>query len=311
MRVNRSPFKPRAKAGIYKIENKADENEATVYIYDEIGWFGIMAETFVKEMETIKAKTVHIRLNTPGGDVFDGTAIANAIKQHKSKTIIHIDGLAASIGSIIALAGDEIHMAENAFFMFHEAWSFVIGNASNMRDEADLLDKIDGVLAKTYAKKTGKEVNEIKDLMSAETWLTAEEALEMGMIDSIEEDEKDEKAKANLFDLSVFANVPDRLKGEKQKPTARDLERVLRDAGLSSKEAKAVLADGLGDLRDEDDLEPDVVDESQRDVEAKDQRDVEEVDEPEEDQAEELPIKDRTYDLIGRANKLTNFKQGA
>ena len=311
MRVNRSPFKPRVKAGIYKIENKADENEATVYIYDEIGWFGIMAEIFVKEMETIKAKTVHIRLNTPGGDVFDGTAIANAIKQHKSKTIIHIDGLAASIGSIIALAGDEIHMAENAFFMFHEAWSFVIGNASNMRDEADLLDKIDGVLAKTYAKKTGKEVNEIKDLMSAETWLTAEEALEMGMIDSIEEDEKDEKAKANLFDLSVFANVPDKLKGEKQKPTARDLERVLRDAGLSSKEAKAVLADGLGDLRDEDDLEPDVVDESQRDVEAKDQRDVEEVDEPEEDQAEELPIKDRTYDLIGRANKLTNFKQGA
>ncbi len=81
-------------------------------------------------------------------------------------------------------------MAENAFFMFHEAWSFVIGNASNMRDEADLLDKIDGVLAKTYAKKTGKEVNEIKDLMSAETWLTAEEALEMGMIDSIEEDRK-------------------------------------------------------------------------------------------------------------------------
>ena len=315
MRINRSPFKPRAKAGIYKIENKADENEATVYIYDEIGWFGIMAETFVKEMEAIKAKTVHVRLNTPGGDVFDGTAIANAIKQHKSKTIIHIDGLAASIGSIIALAGDEIHMAENAFFMFHEAWSFVIGNASNMRDEADLLDKIDGVLAKTYAKKTGKEVNEIKDLMSAETWLTAEEALEMGMIDSIEEDEKDEKAKANLFDLSVFNNVPEKLKfneeSQKEDLTVRDAEKALRDVGFSRNRSKEIIAKGF---QDECEAQSGAVNQNEREVQNDDsnsQRDAEngETEQKlEEDQAEELPIKDKTYELIGRANKLTNFK---
>ncbi len=238
----RSPFKPQAK-GNYRVENKT-EKEATIYIYDEIGWFGIDAADFVKDLNDIKAEITHIRINTPGGNVFQGTAMANAIKQHKSKTIIHIDGLAASIGSIIAIAGDEVRMADNAFFMFHEAWSFVIGNAEGLREEAKLLDKIDGVLAKTYANKTGKKEDEIKDLMNAETWLTAEEALEMGMIDSIEED-KEEKASATMFDLSVFANVPDELKDIKKDLNERDLERALRDAGCSRSHAKEILAKGF------------------------------------------------------------------
>ena len=246
----RSPFKPQAK-GNYRVENKTDK-EATIYIYDEIGWFGVEASDFVKDLNDIKAETLHVRLNTPGGNVFDGTAIANAIKQHKSKTIIHIDGLAASIGSIIAISGDETTMAENAFFMFHEAWSFVIGNAEGLREEAKLLDKIDGVLAKQYANKTGKKEDEIKALMNAETWLTAEEALEMGMIDSIEED-KEEKASATMFDLSVFANVPDALKDIKKDLNERDLERVLRDAGCSRNQAKEILAKGFkGDPNERD-----------------------------------------------------------
>jgi len=251
MRIqNRSPFKKKPK-GNYRIENATDK-EATIYIYDEIGWFGIMAETFVKDLNDIKAETIHIRLNTPGGNVFDGTAIANSIKQLKAKTIIHIDGLAASIGSIIALSGDETLMAENAFFMFHEAWSLAIGNAENMREEADLLDKIDGVLANTYAKKTGKKIDEIKELMKAETWLTAEEALEMRMIDAIEED-GEEKASATMFDLSVFANVPDKLRDIKKDLNARDIEHALRDAGCSRSQAKEILAKGFqGDLNERD-----------------------------------------------------------
>jgi len=294
MRIhNRSPFKPRAAAGSYKIENKASATEATVYIYDEIGWFGVEAAQFVKDLNDITAKTIHVRISSPGGSVFDGTAIANAIKQHKSHTITHIDGLAASIASVIAIASNETIMAENAFFMFHEAWSISIGNADNFREEAELLDKIDGILAKAYAKKTGEKEEVIKDLMAAETWLTAEEALEMGMIDSIDTGAEDEKAKATLFDLSVFANVPDQLKGDKQKPTARDLERSLRDAGLSSKEAKAILSEGYkGDLRDEDAPDPEDV-KAQRDVDAKNQRDAEE--------EERLKKKDRTAELLTRA----------
>lgn len=292
MRIkNRSPFKLRARAGTYKIENKA--SEATVYIYDEIGWFGISAEDFIKDFNAIDAKTINIRLNTPGGSVFDGTAIFNAIRQHKSKTITHIDGLAASIGSIIALASDEVRMAENAFFMLHEAWSIVIGNADIMREEAELLDKVDGVIAKTYMDKTGKDKKEIKKLMKKETWMTADEAKEMGFIDVIDGEKEDEKAKATLFDLSVFANVPDELKEGKKMPTARDMEKALRDVGLSQKQAKSILSNGLEDYqRDVDEPEPEMeLKEVERDVELADQR---EVDEPK-------PKKDRTDELLRKA----------
>ena len=245
---HRSLFKPRAK-GNYRIENKT-EKEATIYIYDEIGWFGVEASDFVKDLDEIKAETLHIRLNTPGGDVFDGTAIANAIKNHKSHTITHIDGLAASIGSIIAIASNETKMAENSFFMFHEAWSWTIGNARTHAEAKELLDKIDGVLAATYAKKTGEKETDIKEMMAAETWLTAKEALDMGMIDGIEGDKEEAEAKATIFDLSVFANVPDELKTIKldiKDLNERDLERALRDAGCSRNQAKEILAKGFGD----------------------------------------------------------------
>lgn len=275
---NRSPFKPRAKAG-HKIENKADET--TVYLYDEISWFGVSAEQFIKDLNGVSSKVLNIRINSPGGSVFDGTAVFNAIKQHKSKTVAHIDGLAASISSIIALAADEVRMSENAFLMIHDPWSMVIGNADIMRDEADLLDKVGKTIAKTYMDKTGKDEKEIKEMMNAETWMNAEEALEMGFIDIIDKGEKEAKA---LFDLSVFANVPDKLKGEKLTPTARDLERILRDAGCSIKQAKVILSEGIPeDLRDEDLPEPAPV--VQRDV--------------------EQPKKDRTADLLIRAELTT------
>ncbi len=290
---NRSPFKPRAKAGSYKIEDKDDKS--TIYIYDEISWFGLSSEQLVKDINNITAKTIHIRFNSPGGSVFDGTAVFNAIKQHKSKTITHIDGLAASISSVIALAADEVRMAENAFLMIHDPWSIVIGNADTMREEADLLEKVGGVIAKTYIDKTGKDEKEIKSLMVAETWMTADEALEMGFIDAIDKEEKDEKAKATLFDLSVFANVPDVLMEGKQIPTVKDLEKALRDVGCSQKEAKTILSKGFDgyqrDVDEPEDLE-DGTEKVQRDAEPVAQRDVE----------QPKPKKDRTKELLRRAD---------
>ena len=184
-------------------------------------------------------------------------------------------------------------MAKNAFFMLHEAWSIVIGNADIMREEADLLDKVDGVIRQTYMDKTGKDEKEIKALMKKETWMTAEEAKEMGFVDIIEDESQDEKAKANLFDLSVFANVPDELKEDRIVPlTERDLERILRDAGVSAKQAKTILAKGFeGYQRDVEEPEPEPVEKVQRDVELASQRDV---DEPK-------PKKDRTAELLTRA----------
>ena len=295
MRINnRSLFKVRSNKA--KNPPKNQDNEATIYIYDEISWWGIEAQQFAEELKAIDAKTVNIRINSPGGNVFDGTAIANAIKQHKSKTVIHIDGLAASIASIVALSGDEIRMAENAFFMFHEAWSMTVGNADDMREEADLLDKVDGMLVNTYAKKTGKEDKEIKDLMRAETWLTAEEALEMGMIDVIE-DVSEEEAKAPIYDLSAFANVPKELQGIKKDFTKRDLENALRDVGCSQHQAKEILATGF------------VAEDSQRDVDDNqsnqdDRDDQNDNDDHQRDVEQPKLKKDRTAELLTRGEVL-------
>ena len=122
----RSPFQPQAKAN-YRIENKTDK-EPTIYIYDEISYWGISAEEIVQDIEAVDdSVTLHIRYNTPGGNIFDGFSIFNAVRRHKGKTISHIDGLAASISSVMALASDEVRIAENATFMIHRPWSIVIG----------------------------------------------------------------------------------------------------------------------------------------------------------------------------------------
>ena len=306
MRIqNRSPFQPRSMAQNTTIKNKGKGKDATVYVYDEIGYWGVTPEDFVKELNNLSADTVHIRFNSPGGSVFDGTAMFNAIKQHKSKTVAHVDGLAASIASVIALGADEVVMAENAFMMIHEPWSMVMGNSDDMREEADLLDKVGGTIMNTYVKKTSMKESEIKDLVRSETWMTAEEALEMGFVDSIEEDTGDEKAKATLFDLNVFSNVPDQLIGERETLTARELETLLKNSGFSNKRAKEILANGY---KDDD---PD----SQRDAETKDtsedtikdsgdQRDAD--DTTQRDAVEPPRKKDRTAELLTRAELISH-----
>jgi ATP-dependent Clp protease, protease subunit len=282
MRQKRSPFKPKAK-GSYRIEAKSDE--ATVYIYDEISWWGVDAQQFVKDLEAVTANTIHLRINSPGGAVFDGTAIYNTLKQHEATVITHIDGLAASISSIIALAGDEVRMGENAFFMIHEPWSIVIGMADDLRKEADLLDKVGGALSNIYQTKTGKSEQEILDYMAAETWFTAQEALEAGFIDVIENDKGEEKAQASLFDLSVFANVPESLINKKEEPTAREVERILKDIGCSETRRKAMIAEGFKcGPRDVDDIENPAMNDRPRDVDS-----------------HEAVIKDRIADLLIRA----------
>lgn len=202
-----------------------------------------MAEEFVKDLNNIKSPTINLRVNSPGGSVFDGTAIFNAIKQHPSRVIAHIDGLAASISSVIVMAADEIVMAKNAYLMIHEPWSFVIGTADDFRKEANLLDKVGGTISEAYMERSGKEESEILNLMGAETWFTAKEALENKLIDRIHEDDKEGSAKATLFDLTVFANVPETLM-EKKQPDKRDIEKILRESGLSNKQAKSLLSNG-------------------------------------------------------------------
>ena len=143
MRVkNRSPFHPMAQGKMYRIENKAKADEATIYIYDEISFWGVDAGQFVKDLGKLTAKTIRVRFNSPGGSVFDGIAMANAIRTHKSRVVAHIDGLAASIATIVAVAADEVLISEGAFMMIHGPWSIVMGDSDAMREEADLLDRL-------------------------------------------------------------------------------------------------------------------------------------------------------------------------
>ncbi len=292
MRItNRSIFKPKV-GGAYKIE--ASASEATVYLYDEIGWFGIMADEFVRDLNQITSGVIHLRVNSPGGSVFDGTTIYNALKQHKARIVAHIDGLAASIASVIVMAADEVVASENSFLMIHEPWSMVIGDSIDMRQEADLLDKVSGTISKTYQDKSGKSAEAIKSLMVAETWFTAQEALDAGFIDRVE---GGSRAKATLFDLSAFANVPDELVSGKGTPTEREIEKALRDIGCSRTQSKAILAGGLPEeLRDADNptLDPAPV-HDQRDAGSEDQREA------------DTPVEGKNCsiaDLLERANRV-------
>ncbi|MCP4569991.1 MAG: Clp protease ClpP [FCB group bacterium] len=221
----------------YKVRNKG-EKATDVYIYDEISIYGITAESFISDISDVKTPVINLHLNTPGGYVFDGFAIYNALQQHKSKVVVHIDGLAASAGSIIAMAGDEVKMAANAFLMIHRPWSMVIGNASDMRNEAKVLDNIGGSLIDTYVKKTGLDHKVITDWLADETWFNADEALKHGFVDAVVDDKEIE----NKHNLNDFGNVPEQAKEyHDDKPTLRMAEQALREAGFSRAASKSIL----------------------------------------------------------------------
>ncbi len=198
--------------GQFEIKSAADGKEATVYLYDaivateeEAEWYGgVSAQSFVKQLAGLEADTIHLRINSPGGSVFAGRAMETALRQHSAKVIVYVDGLAASAASFVAMAGDEIEMAQGAFFMIHKAWSMAWGNSDELRKEADLLDKVDGSLAKTYHDRTGLPEDELAEMMAAETWLDADEAVAKGFADRVAEG----NAAQNRWDLSAYQNAP-------------------------------------------------------------------------------------------------------
>jgi len=236
---NRSLFRPIHKN--YRIDAKSGK-DTTIYLYDEIGMWGISANRFVQDFDKITSKTINLRINSPGGSVFDGMTIFNAIKRHPSTVNVYIDGLAASIASIIALAGDSVMIAETGFYMVHDPWSVVVGSAKDMRKEADLLEKVEGTLVNVYATRSGMDEQQIENIMADETWYTADEAKEAGFIDGIYDADDDQEQIAALFDLSVFNKTPETLMNKKPEPSKRDIEKALRDAGLSNNQAKAMVA---------------------------------------------------------------------
>ena len=187
---------------------RARTSGTEVLIYDEIGAYGVTAKGFLAELGALPDDAViDLRLNSPGGSVFDAVAIYNALKRHPGEITVWIDGIAASAASYIAMAGDTIVMPENAFLMIHDPSGLVMGTADDMRATAEALDKVKGSLIQGYAGKSGKTDDDIATLMADETWLDAQDALDLGFIDRIAEPVK----LAASFDVARFRNAPPEL----------------------------------------------------------------------------------------------------
>jgi len=224
----------------FEVVKNAASDEATVYLYDTIessdemaAWFGgVGPQSFIKALNAIDAGTIHIRINSPGGDVFAARAIEQAIREHPANVVAHVDGFAASAASLVAMAADSVEIAPGAFFMIHNAWTVAQGNAADLLDTAALLEKVDGTIAQTYAAKTGMSAEEIADMMAAETWLTGQEAVDAGFADQLAEGAVKDAARWNL---SAYKRPPAQAKTEhaaKHEPEPDPTEHLRRRLDL-------------------------------------------------------------------------------
>lgn len=190
-----------------------NDTEARVYIYDVIdSWWGANAPDLIKSLGEAGSRDIHLHINSPGGDVFEARAMAAAVVAHPGKVTVHIDGLAASAATYLALSGNVTNITEGGMFMVHNSWTMTWGNKAELRDTAALLEKIDGLIAADYSRKTGKSTEEVAAWMDAETWFTAQEAKDAGFVDAIEANTKrtDSAADASAarWNLSAYANAP-------------------------------------------------------------------------------------------------------
>lgn len=189
-------------------------SDATLYVYDVIVsddfYGGVGAENFVKEVVALSVQddidTVKIRFNTPGGDVFAARAMEAAVRACPKKTVAYIDGYAASAGSYLALACDEVEIAQGGFFMIHKAWTISWGNADDLLAQAAILEKIDASLVDTYAAETGQDKAKIADMMAAETWLSSQEAIDLGFADRLETAAP--KGLTGGWNLAAYSHAP-------------------------------------------------------------------------------------------------------
>lgn len=195
----------------YQIRNAAptDSGPAEVLIYDEIdSWFGVSAEQLARDISALDPqRALTVRINSPGGNVYDGVAILNALRGHPGTVTVVVDGLAASAASVIAMGGDEIVINRNSEMMLHNGSALVVGGSEDMRKMADRLEQVNANLASIYAERCGGTPEEWRAIMAAETWYSAEEAVAAGLADRVEAGSQDARAIAAKFDLSAFAHA--------------------------------------------------------------------------------------------------------
>lgn len=197
----------------FRMQDKEDQT-ADIYIYDEIGGWGISARRFTEDLISLgNLSHINLHIHSPGGEVFDGIAIYNQLKNHSATITVYIDGLAASMASVIAMVGDTVIMPKNAMMMIHKPWGVSWGDANDMREYADLLDKLENVLIPAYVAKTGKTTEEITAMLEQETWLDGDECVEHGFADKVIEPVK---AMASLTSKRIeeFSSMPSAIKNQ-------------------------------------------------------------------------------------------------
>lgn len=193
---------------------KEKDDKAIIYVYGTIGdhWKdekANRAKDFATALDDLSPKALEIRIDSPGGDVFEGFAIASAIQRYEGETHVFVDGVAASAASYIAIMADKVTMNDFAAFMIHNASGIAIGNRDDLRETADLLERLDNSIAGTIASRTGMKLDDAKAAMSAETWYFGDEAKEAGFCDEVIKTEKRAKAKLNREFADRYKNVPD------------------------------------------------------------------------------------------------------
>ena len=198
-----------ARQSWYRVVDAANDT-AEVYVYDEIGMWGQSAADFVRDLAAVSAREVNVFVNSPGGEIFDGIAMYNALRAHPANVTVYVDSLAASIASVICMAGDKVVMRQGSQMMIHDGEGMCWGNAAEMTAMATLLDRQSDNIAGFYAARAGGKVKAWRDLMRAETWYSAKEAVDAGLADELDSTD-DGKRKTppgapmdNAWDLSVF-----------------------------------------------------------------------------------------------------------
>ncbi|GIN60528.1 ATP-dependent Clp protease proteolytic subunit [Robertmurraya siralis] len=230
----------------FNMKASDDGKSADIFIYGEVtkyAWeeYGeVSSITFKNELDELGEgiEIINLYINSPGGSVFEGITIHNMLKRHNARIIVHVDGVAASIASVIAMAGDEILMPKNSMLMIHNAWTFTWGNAKELRKAADDLDRISNSSMQSYLQKAGDKLDEetLKELLDAESWLSADEAFEYGLCDEVlAENNMVASISDELF--AKYKNVPKELFKQPQNSTISAEEMAQRQK--IAEEAKA------------------------------------------------------------------------
>lgn len=219
--------------GVGSVRVNATDDAADVYIYGDIGgwWDGIQPDEIAKEIAELDVATLNVHVNSPGGVVFDGIAIYNAFAAHSANVVMHVEGIAASIASVIVMAGDEIRIGESANMMIHKPWSFMIGDADDMRAEAEILDSLEQSIVDIYVARTENDEEQIKNWLKAETWFRGQQAVDNSFADEVVPNKKKEKKAAKSKLLDLYQHTPlDLCPRNADVPRVREFEHLLRDA---------------------------------------------------------------------------------